>query len=403
MRVRPRGITTTGHAARRIVAQTIERHLPDIAVRAGSEVGSGDLFARLRDRNAAIVRRRRGALLDSAWRERSLRQLQRPGLRGHRSCGPASAAMRPLSRGAVLELNGDRYTIEMAPLPDADEASRGVVGRGAVGSRYVGWLRLFRLCDPLPGAGSRPRVTIAPARRVGARGGGDGDRSGLLRSPRRHGAPARCRGRATRASRTAGDELTATAPPGQAPLVLAGAEEVAQTAAELIANRLRARPLLRMLLPTGRTPLGVYAALRAHAVRGELPSEAATVFQLDEYLGLGRDERSFGAYLDRELARHPGRGVPPPRRRGAPTRRPSATATSGGSTRRRSTSPSSVSATTATSRSTSRDRAWRVARASSPCTRGRGRTRRRTSAASSTSPPTRSRSACARCSPRASC
>jgi glucosamine-6-phosphate deaminase len=57
-----------------------------------------------------------------------------------------------------------------------------------------------------------------------------------------------------------------------------------------------------MLLPTGRTPLGVYAALRAHAVRGELPSAAATVFQLDEYLGLGRDdERSFGAYLDREL------------------------------------------------------------------------------------------------------
>ena len=84
--------------------------------------------------------------------------------------------------------------------------------------------------------------------------------------------------------------------------MLAGADEVAQTAAELIANRLRARPHLRMLLPTGRTPLGVYAALRAHAARGELPSEAATVFQLDEYLGLGHDDgRSFGAYLDREL------------------------------------------------------------------------------------------------------
>jgi glucosamine-6-phosphate deaminase len=67
----------------------------------------------------------------------------------------------------------------------------------------------------------------------------------------------------------------------------------------LIANRLRARPRLRMLLPTGRTPLGVYAALRAHAA---LPSREATVFQLDEYLGLGPgDERSFGAYLRREL------------------------------------------------------------------------------------------------------
>jgi hypothetical protein len=44
----------------------------------------------------------------------------------------------------VVELDGDRYTIEIAPSPDADEPSRGVVATGAVGSRYVGWLRLFR-------------------------------------------------------------------------------------------------------------------------------------------------------------------------------------------------------------------------------------------------------------------
>lgn len=44
----------------------------------------------------------------------------------------------------VVELNGDRYTIELAPSPDADEASRGVVATGPVGSRYAGWLRLFR-------------------------------------------------------------------------------------------------------------------------------------------------------------------------------------------------------------------------------------------------------------------
>jgi glucosamine-6-phosphate deaminase len=85
--------------------------------------------------------------------------------------------------------------------------------------------------------------------------------------------------------------------------VLAGANAVAGTAAELIANRLRARPRLRMLLPTGHTPLGVYAALRAHAVRGELPSGEATVFQLDEYRRVGPgDERSFAAYLERELS-----------------------------------------------------------------------------------------------------
>jgi hypothetical protein len=44
----------------------------------------------------------------------------------------------------VAELEGDRYTIELAPSPDADEAARGVVATGAVGSRYAGRLRLFR-------------------------------------------------------------------------------------------------------------------------------------------------------------------------------------------------------------------------------------------------------------------
>jgi hypothetical protein len=44
----------------------------------------------------------------------------------------------------VVELDGDRYAVEVAPSPDADEASRGVVGTGAVGSRLIGWLRLFR-------------------------------------------------------------------------------------------------------------------------------------------------------------------------------------------------------------------------------------------------------------------
>jgi hypothetical protein len=44
----------------------------------------------------------------------------------------------------VIELDGDRYTIEVAPSPDADEASRGVVAMGPVGSCYLGWWRLFR-------------------------------------------------------------------------------------------------------------------------------------------------------------------------------------------------------------------------------------------------------------------
>lgn len=86
------------------------------------------------------------------------------------------------------------------------------------------------------------------------------------------------------------------------PVVVGHPLRVVLLGAELVANRLRARPQARLLLPTGHTPLGMYAALRAHALDGSLPTEHATLFQLDEYLGLGpADERSYSAYLRREL------------------------------------------------------------------------------------------------------
>jgi hypothetical protein len=44
----------------------------------------------------------------------------------------------------VVQLDRERYAIEVAPSPDADEAARGVVASGAVGSRWLGWLRVFR-------------------------------------------------------------------------------------------------------------------------------------------------------------------------------------------------------------------------------------------------------------------
>jgi glucosamine-6-phosphate deaminase len=90
--------------------------------------------------------------------------------------------------------------------------------------------------------------------------------------------------------------------PARAPLVVSHEMRVALLGGELVANRLRARAALRLLLPTGHTPLGMYAVLRAHAADGSLPAEDATLFQLDEYLGLAPDdERSFSAYLRREL------------------------------------------------------------------------------------------------------
>lgn len=89
---------------------------------------------------------------------------------------------------------------------------------------------------------------------------------------------------------------------GGSPLVLSHPMRVALLGGELVANRLRARPRLRLILPTGHTPLGMYAALRAHAADGSLPAGKATLFQLDEYLGMeATDECSYRAYLAREL------------------------------------------------------------------------------------------------------
>src|SRR3954469_16565467 len=60
--------------------------------------------------------------------------------------------------------------------------------------------------------------------------------------------------------------------------------------------------MLRVLLPTGHTPRGMYTALRAHFADGSLPTSHVSVLGLDEYLGLGGDDpRSFRARLDREL------------------------------------------------------------------------------------------------------
>ena len=44
----------------------------------------------------------------------------------------------------VVDCDGQRHTIELAPSPDAHEQSRGVVATGSVGSRHLGRWRLFR-------------------------------------------------------------------------------------------------------------------------------------------------------------------------------------------------------------------------------------------------------------------
>ena len=61
----------------------------------------------------------------------------------------------------VVDLDGDRYTIELAPSPNADEASRGVVATGPVGSRCLGWWRRFRYEVRCWAGGSIPDLRYA--------------------------------------------------------------------------------------------------------------------------------------------------------------------------------------------------------------------------------------------------
>src|SRR4051794_30737081 len=70
-----------------------------------------------------------------------------------------------------------------------------------------------------------------------------------------------------------------------APLVLADRGRVGAVAAELVLNRLLARPRARLGFEVGRAPERMFAALRAHAAAGELPSEQATVFALEAHAG----------------------------------------------------------------------------------------------------------------------
>jgi hypothetical protein len=56
----------------------------------------------------------------------------------------AASERRPRRDLYHAALTVGAYAIEIAPSPDADEASRGVVATGAVGSRLLGRWRLFR-------------------------------------------------------------------------------------------------------------------------------------------------------------------------------------------------------------------------------------------------------------------
>lgn len=79
-------------------------------------------------------------------------------------------------------------------------------------------------------------------------------------------------------------------------------ELVATALADRVASALRTRPSLVLGLPTGRTPIAMYAELRRlHAVQG-LSFARASTFNLDEFVGIPpAHPGSFRYFMDRHL------------------------------------------------------------------------------------------------------
>jgi len=76
-------------------------------------------------------------------------------------------------------------------------------------------------------------------------------------------------------------------------------EEAAQAAAQFVIDRINAKPNAVLGLPTGGTPLGMYAEL-AKAVREKrVDMGAITTFNLDEYCGLpASDPQSYFTFMN---------------------------------------------------------------------------------------------------------
>ncbi len=88
-----------------------------------------------------------------------------------------------------------------------------------------------------------------------------------------------------------------------------GGAEFARAAADHVAALLTRRPEAAIALPTGHTPLGLYAELEARAASGRLSPERGRFFNLDDYIGLPADHPLSYARFLRERFLTPA-GVP---------------------------------------------------------------------------------------------
>jgi glucosamine-6-phosphate deaminase len=79
-------------------------------------------------------------------------------------------------------------------------------------------------------------------------------------------------------------------------------QALAAAAADYLADRLSGNPRSALALPSGNTPLGLYAEIVSRCASGAMSLAEAWIFNLDEYCGLAAtDAQSYAAFLRRHL------------------------------------------------------------------------------------------------------
>ena len=82
-------------------------------------------------------------------------------------------------------------------------------------------------------------------------------------------------------------------------------DDLNRIAAQMVATTINSKPNAVLGLATGSTPLGLYQELVAMHQRGALDFSQVTTFNLDEYVGLGRDDpQSYHHFMHENLFRH---------------------------------------------------------------------------------------------------
>jgi glucosamine-6-phosphate deaminase len=89
--------------------------------------------------------------------------------------------------------------------------------------------------------------------------------------------------------------------------VFPDAHTLAGALADVLTAALADQPALVLGLPTGRTPVLLYAELAGRAAAGRVDMTGATTFNLDEFLGVaGSDPASYRQFMETHLFKHVG-------------------------------------------------------------------------------------------------